>query len=405
MRSRTAAVPLALGMAGALLTLANPASAAGSVTVSSDADSGDGSLRAALTSGASTIVVTVPEITIASSLVYEAKTNLIIEGNGVTIQGNGLGEVLFQSTGGADVSIENATFDDGGDYSVSDGGGHGLHFATTDGQSGRMAVNLDNVHINGVGGHGIYVDDNREAPASVSLTLTDVTVNKAGIGGFDQDGVRVDETGDGDILFRAYNSTFSRNGADGIELDERGAGDVDFGVTKSAMRSNGDYCLGQDVESPLDPLCVDEGELDLDDGFDIDEADAGSVRGYVTTSTVSSNYDEGLDFDEAGDGGFEVTVMDVTANGNTDENIKVSEEDAGSVWISLADVTAQQGKNDAMALEEAGAGDLRAFLVDVQAMGVDGVGLVAEQLDKGAGVLMTTDSDLGEVKLDGVKRS
>ena len=396
-------VPVIMCVMGASLALAAPAGAAGSATVTNVADSGEGSLRSALASGATNITIAVPEITILSTLQYSGSDPLVINGGGVIVKGNGLKATLFQSAGGADVTINNMTFDDGGNFGVNAGGGYGLHFATTANQTGKMRIDLDNVTVQGVGGHGIYVDDSNGSPATVVLATSDVRVDRAGIGGFDQDGIRVDETGDGNINFRAHKSQFIAAGADGVELDEAGDGDVIFGVSNVVFARNGDYCEGQSISNPEDPLCVEDGELDLDDGFDIDEANEGNIRGYVADSVVDSNFDEGLDFDEAGTGSFSVTVTDVAVVGNTDEGIKLSEEDGGGVWIALANVNVRDGKNDAMAFEEAGPGRLFAYLVEVEASGNDGVGMVAEQLDEGSGIAVPTASPLGEVVLRGVE--
>jgi hypothetical protein len=97
-----------------------------------------------------------------------------------------------------------------------------------------------NVTVTGTAGHGIHVSDctladecgggsggaGEGSPASISLTLTGVTVIDTAYGRFDADGVRVDERGEGSIDFVATSSVFSGIGADGIELDEGQDGDV-----------------------------------------------------------------------------------------------------------------------------------------------------------------------------------
>lgn len=403
MNTKRMTIPVALGTVAAMLSMAAPAGAAGAATVTNSADSGEGTLRSALAAGATVITIAVPEIAITSTLQYTGSDALVINGGGAVVKGNGLKATLFQSAGGADVTINNMTFDDGGNFGVNAGGGYGLHFATTASQTGKMTVDLDNVTVQGVGGHGIYVDDSNGSPATVVLNVTDVKVDRAGIGGFDQDGIRVDETGGGNINFRAHMSQFTAAGADGVELDEAGPGDVNFGASNVVFNKNGDYCEGQSISNPEDPLCVEDGELDLDDGFDIDEADSGSIRGFVSDAVLRDNFDEGLDFDEAGSGGMEVTITDVVASGSVDEGIKMSEEDAGRTWVAMADVRVTDGKNDAMAIEEAGPGNLYAYMVDVDATGNDGLGLVAEQLDAGSGLAIPTASNLGEVELEGVE--
>jgi len=58
--------------------------------------------------------------------------------------------------------------------------------------------------------------------------------------------------------------------------------------------------------------------LDLDDGFDIDEADGGNLIVQVIDTIASNNLDEGFDFDEADDGAVNAGFA-VTANDNFNE--------------------------------------------------------------------------------------
>lgn len=117
---------------------------------------------------------------------------------------------------------------------------------------------------------------------------------------------------------------------DGVELDEAGPGDVNVQTFSSEFIGNGDYCYVpecvDDVEdsacitaaNATDPSCIDEGELDLDDGFDIDEADGGNLIVQVIDTIASNNLDEGFDFDEADDGAVNAGFA-VTANDNFNE--------------------------------------------------------------------------------------
>jgi len=59
--------------------------------------------------------------------------------------------------------------------------------------------------------------------------------------------------------------------------------------------------------------------LDLDDGFDIDEADDGDLSVLITNTIASDNLDEGFDFDEADDGAVDAGFAQVTANHNFNE--------------------------------------------------------------------------------------
>jgi hypothetical protein len=124
-------------------------------------------------------------------------------------------------------------------------------------------------------------------------------------------------------------------GADGVELDEGDDGDVIVEVRNSIFEFNGGYCFPVDPEdeNPADPTCVEDDDgklvLDLDDGFDIDEAGNGSLVGSIRNIWISDNLDEGLDFDEEGDDGINIELVGIEAWGNGDEGIKLSEEDGG----------------------------------------------------------------------------
>ncbi len=421
------------GALGALVLLvaglAVPAAAAHIATVTTGADGGPGSLREALASGATHIEIdsSVGDIAIASTLVYSGTAPLTIVGTGQTVDGGSLDDTLLEISEGADVTIENLGFDDGGAQTLDSGSGEpGIHVAVPATRTGAVDVVLRDLTVRGVGGHGVWIDDNLSSPASIRLVTRDVVIDRAGIGDFDRDGIRVDETGDGHIRWTSRGDTYVEVGADGVELDERGPGNVVIDVRDSRFDRNGGYC------APLDPIaagvvhpCVedDDGELvlDLDDGFDIDEAGPGSIRGRVRWSELHNNLDEGLDFDEEDDGGVDVTVRRTNLTGNTDEGIKISEEnngdnvveldrvsvrgndsdgveieeeDAGDTEVEVEDSEITGNDGDGLKIEEAGDGDLAAEVEDSEITGNDSQGIQAEQEDAGVGEIEIDDTDL-----------
>jgi hypothetical protein len=269
------------------------------------------------------------------------------------------------------------------------------------------------VVIANTGLHGIYVDDNSASDASVAISMVQTLVENTGLGGFDEDGVRVDERGDGDIIFTSTASEFIAAGADGVELDEGGDGDVIFDVVNTDFIDNGNFCSFRLQESPLaivsdgeievevpigdfadadailtalgadetQAACLEDGieddgdvwviGIDLDDAFDIDEAGGGSIAGTVKNATLLDNYDEGLDFDEEDDGDIIGTAVSVRAFGNVDEAIKYSEEGGGSV---TATVSGTRSDGD-LEFEEADAGDVDA---KITGSAFDDIALVEE---------------------------
>ena len=325
---------------------------------------GAGSLRAALSSGATKIVIkpSVSTIVVTETLEYTGMAPLSIHGTGQTIDGSGLTDnsaPILEVTDGADLSIRNVTFDAGGGNAngpynrENQGGGKGIFVDVPFERTGVVSLDLTNVTVMGTGNHGVHVSDctlgddcgggsgggGNGSTASIDIRLVDVLIIDNGNGKQDADGFRVDDRGDGSITFFATNSAFVDNGADGIELDEGNNGDVVIHVSNSIFDFNGEYCvIGPFDPKDFDDPCNDDGEPDVDDAFDIDEAGDGSVVGRVVGLTVVNNFDEGLDFDEEGAGGFDLDVVNIYAENNADESVKSSEEDDGNTLARLRSV-------------------------------------------------------------------
>jgi len=410
-----------------VLGLGDFAAADTSYHVTSAADDGAGSLRNALFKGATKIVIPpqVGTIKINSPLVYDGRAPLTIVGSGQTISGEGTGVNLLEVTHGADLTISDLSFADSGGYSVNkQGGGNGLLVQVPLNRTGVVSVNLARVNVTGVGDHGIHILDcdrvdcgagtgggGKGSRASVSVTLDEVFVRNVGNGHFDADGIRVDERGDGDVIFNATNSSFIGVGADGIELDEGDGGDVKVTADNLMLLGNGGYC------SPIDPItppyeddgCVEDDDgkpaLDLDDGFDIDEAGPGSITGRISNSLLSFNLDEGLDFDEEDAGGFNISLRDIYTFQNEDEGLKISEEGRGGVKADLRAVYAIRNSDDGIQIEEEDGGNLEVTFDGVTTQGNSKEGAKVEQAGAGRGSLAVKRSQIDKLSTDGVRSS
>lgn len=452
---------------GALIALASPALAE-PILVTSSADTGEGSLRAALTAAAAqdaaTIILTGGDIAIETTLAYDGTAPLTIMGTGQTISST-QNVTLLAVTQGADLTISNVDLQGPGGFSIDARGdadgpaGKGLFVDVRDDQTGTIAVSLSNVSVTGTAGHGIHVSDctladecggggggaGEGSPASIVLDLVDVRVTQTAFGSFDADGVRVDERGAGDILFGAAGSVFEGVGADGVELDEGQDGDVRVSVTASVFAANGAYCdparlaafmpdaaegefdqgviaadaiPGPVAGSPDDQCFEREVELyddgtvedyefaiDVDDGFDIDEAGPGHILATITDSTMTGNLDEGFDFDEEGPGGIDASFVQVTASGNTDDGYKLSEEDAGDVLALVSNSSATGNGGAGFVFEESDDGDVSVTVTRSRTSGNDDgeLGLEVVQEDDGAGLLQVSLSALTDgIKTEGV---
>jgi hypothetical protein len=417
MKKNGTAVKTAIVLSSILLG-STAALAAPAYEVINGDDSGVGSLRDALGSGATVIEIddSVSAIAINSTLSYDEVASLKIVGSGQTVMGGDF--TLLAITEGADLTVSDLAFEGPGGYDVDNqGGGKGIFVDVPDDREGVVSLKLTNVSVSDVGYHGVHVSDcdlavcgaggggGDGSPASVDARLVNVTIDGVGYGSFDADGVRIDDRGDGDILFQAVDSVFIGVGADGVELDEGDDGDVIVEVRNSVFEFNGGYCVPVDPEDPpyADDTCVedDDGDLvlDLDDGFDIDEAGNGSLLGSIRNIWISDNLDEGLDFDEEGEDGIDVELVGIEAWRNGDEGIKLSEEDGGDVMARLRSVTAAENGDDGMQIEEEDDGNL--------AVTVNGTvtfdnkpgkaGLNVEESDAGEGTLKVRGSDIDSI--------
>ncbi|MFS4583662.1 hypothetical protein [Phaeobacter sp. C3_T13_0] len=308
-------------------------------------------------------------------------------------------------------------------------------------QTGTVTLVLNDVSVVGVANHGVHISDcsladdcggggggaGEGSDASILVRLTNVIIDDVGNGRFDADGLRVDERSEGSVTLIADASSFTHVGADGVELDEGQDGDVQVNVSDAVFNNNGAYCdpsvlaaflpevdeaefdQGQtaaddipgEITGSPDDACFerevdlyDDGTveayefgIDLDDGFDVDEAGPGSIHLLMEDSEIVGNLDEGLDFDEENEGGIVVSVLRTHAAGNNDDGYKISEEDAGDVSGTFVMSAAAENGGVGFVLEEAGSGDLALTAANPVSFGNDGgdVSFELVQEDEGAG--------------------
>ena len=452
-------------LAAALITgigFAPSAFASGFALVTNNQDSGPGSLRHALeVQEASYIYVLrhVSDIHISSTLTYDEEKTLSIFAHGQTVETD-QDVTLLALTEGANLNIYNLDFEGPGTFSINNQGtGKGIFVDVRDDQEGKVKMNLNRVSVSGVANHGIHISDcsladdcgggsgggGEGSPASIYVNFNKVTIDDAGNGKFDADGLRVDDRGEGSIYFTARRSTFTDVGADGVELDEGNDGDVFINVSRSAFTNNGGYCdpaildpfVPSDMEFELadevseddvissygspDDACielevsffddtdfVEEAEygLDLDDGIDLDEAGEGSLIASMTRSTISGNLDEGVDFDEEDAGDVSVSFRRTKAFDNNDDGYKMSEEDEGSVTVTVNRSSAKNNGGKGFVFEEEDEGDLYVSVNRTHTANnddSDDTGIEAVQEDEGEGKLRVRNSSIEDgIDTDGV---
>ncbi|MDC0362254.1 hypothetical protein OAN12_04350 [Halioglobus sp.] len=424
---------------------------------------GDGSLRAAIQSGANEIVVaTDHQIMITETLDYDGMKALAIYGKGQTVKA--LGDfTLLTASQGASLKINGLNFSGPGGFDIENQSsdltmaGKGIFIDVRDDQAGKVKLDLTNVTVAGVANHGIHISDCNLADAcggggggagegsnaSIKVTFNNVTISDAGNGKFDADGLRVDERGNGNITFIAYDSLFTGVGADGVELDEGQNGSVKTVVTNSAFNSNGGYCDPDILETELESFLAgepDENEfdesdavtetdipsnvvgtlddgcferevdlydsgfveayeygIDVDDGFDIDEAGNGSIIAKVMSSEILDNLDEGGDFDEEDNGDIRLVAIDSQARGNSDDGFKNSESGRGNVKGLFYHVEYIDNGGKGIVLEEEDNGNVTVVVNDTLTENNDDsdkTGLEVVQEDKGQGTLTVRNSSI-----------
>lgn len=469
--NRVFAMPVRPLRAAAMLSfcLAAPAVAQDSFVVTSTANAGEGSLRAALAAAsgrdapATIVIFAEGEIAITETLSYSGTGPLTMFGNATRIHTD-RNLTLFESTRGADLYIRNVLFEGPGGFGLQAPGdndaaaGSGIAVRLRGDQSGTALVELQNVRVLGVAGHGVHVSDCLQpgcdteegpgggAPASIELRLDAVEILETGHGTADADGVRVEERGDGDIRLTASNTRVADVGGDGVELDEGQQGDVTLRVIGSAFENNGLYCdpgllagylpeeprrefasgvfsrssVPEAVTGSPDDSCFtremvlhDNGSVasyDLsvavEGGFAVNEAGPGNVQAVMERTGIIGNAGAGLALEEAGEGGIGATLVGTFARDNTGDACTLSEHGPGDVTASLVGAVAEGNGGTGFVFGEEASGELRVagYRLRSQFNDEGGTGIAAVQAGEGAGALTLTLSQIEDgIEAEGVE--
>ncbi len=353
-------------------------------SVTTGADAGPGSLRAAIAAAELDPSVTrvriapgVGTIALSSPIFYSGPQALAIQGGGAELDAGGIGSgelaaVLVDGASGFSIS----------DLTISNSSGTALTVKVPAAATGSFTVELERFTARNSGLHGVLINDQAEyfndpestsPDGSAAGLVVRVTASRFEDNGFadaDQDGLRVNEGGPGTLDFIVQGTTFTGNGADGLELDERAAGDVTYTVQQTDFLGN-----GTKVNDPID----------FDDGFDVDESGDGSQIGRFMQVKANDNAEEGLDLNENDAGDLRVEMTQVEASGNAEEGVDLEEDDdfigGGDLITDLRNVvTLRNGSvtGDAgLKLRERGDGSILSRIVDPTASSnlIDGIQL------------------------------
>ncbi len=338
MKRRLFAVSLVLALALALSTTMVTVGAAppATVFVVNANDSGAGSFRDAIDKANANDSITRVQflgigwtVNLQSTVEFRGPQDLTIDGLGATLDGSGIGSgPAFLVNGGGDLSINLLT--------VRNAPAEGIDVEVPSSATGTVNISLFGVSILDNSGHGVLVNDQEDpfAPeppdrpnsnGSDAAVAVSVTASRFAGNGFsvsDRDGLRVNEGGLGSLSISFKLSVSENNGADGIEVDERGDGDVIVDMLGSRLTANGEFDPG-----------------DLDDGFDIDELDNGSILGKIVLSSANDNFEQGFDFNENDAGDLRLDMEFAEASRNLQEGIEYEEDDdyagGGDIVVTL----------------------------------------------------------------------
>ena len=279
--------------------------------------------------------------------------------------------------------------------------------------------------------------------AGLLVEVVDSRFEKNGFALIDSDGLRINEGGAGTLEAWVRNTRFADNGADGLELDERGDGNAEFTVVSSTLLGNGSFS-SEDLDDGMDVDEGGEGDLigrfegvvasrNFEQGLDLNENGRGDLRARLVDVQAIANAEEGIELEEdddvAGGGGIEAEMVRVTANRNganggdaglklrekgegdlvarlvetlaagnlmpsgedAIDGILLREDEAGSLSADLVRATARRNSGDGIQLEENEDGDLEGRIRRSTASGNGGSGADLAQVAPGSGTVTLTD--------------
>ncbi|MEQ8717564.1 MAG: right-handed parallel beta-helix repeat-containing protein [Acidimicrobiales bacterium] len=343
----------------AVLFLAgSSASALTSYVVTTDADSGPGSLRAALDladDDADDSVITfadgVDVIELGDGLEFEeAGYSLTILGGGVTItdvDDSSCCVALLWINDASAVTLRNITFDDGPN--------DGLYISDP---TSDFTLLLDGFTASNNESNGLALNQDDDDYA------LDVTIKNSSFTGNGDDGASLVQYYDEPMSVYVVNSTFSGNGDDGLDAAHEGVADFfdDFTVTlrNSVFTGNGSEgaYLYRDEDYLIDAI-VDGSHFDGNGLVDSDAAglwayaEYGGVDMAVTGSTFDDNpwglYIEAGDDEETSEDTV-VSISGSQANGNVEDGFTVEYygEDDETVSVTVTNSEAKGNGDDGL---------------------------------------------------------
>lgn len=353
----------------------------GIARVTTNADAGDGSFRDAVASANADASIrkimfdpNLGTIALQQPIAYTGSQELAIQGHRIVVDGDDLGAGLSAVTvsGGGDLTLQQMT--------VQNAPGVGITVRIPGTATGRVRITLIDVHALNNGLHGVLINDQAEyfsnpnstsqegSAAGLLVAVSESSFERNGLTVIDQDGLRINEGGAGDLEASIEGTRVVGNGGDGIEFDERGGGSAVFAVRNTSLLANGPFTAA-----------------DFDDGIDVDESGDGDVRGQFVEVKANDNFEQGIDLNENEAGDLKVTMNGVEALRNRQEGIEFEEDDdfagGGNIEAWLENITANgnRGGDAGLKLREKGVGSVIAVIRNVEASNNTGAGVLVRE--------------------------
>ncbi|MCC7003631.1 MAG: hypothetical protein IT357_15850 [Gemmatimonadaceae bacterium] len=318
------------------------------IRVTNAADAGPGSFRAALEEASADPAVVgisfnagIGDLIPASALTFTGTQALTIDANMAVIVGDqcACDALVFNTS--ASVLLSRLSV-----HQVVSGVAIAVNVAES--ATGTLNVSLNQVHVDASGKHALVVNDlagsladtNSAASAGSAASLrvdiiastfrsiaNDIHPETGTVYAIaDQDAVRINEGGDGDVIVNIRTAEFYQNGGDDVQVDERGNGSVDLRVDGAVFWYTGYFSA-----------------VGTGDGLRVEESDAGNLSVRATGAHFTGGRGQAIDLSENGAGDLYLYTARSTMFDGDDTRIVVREDDrvagGGNLTVDLADDT------------------------------------------------------------------
>ncbi len=323
----------------AVAALTMLAIAPGVVTESADAAPGistEAGFQAALDAGATRIrLAPRSTISIKTGLTHSGTNRVTISGRNATLDARFVPGDAMVFSGGGNITISH--------MSLINAPNRGIVIDVPAGATGNVTVKMRKVTVQRCDGIGVHLDDSDASAAGVYLQMRQCKMLNNGVrtssgGTADQDAVRVDEAGTGDLRAHFDRVFCEGNKHDAIQVSESGDGNLRAFVYRTIFLRNGNI-------------------TDRGDGINIDESGDGFLFTQLRGITATQNIGAGVDCSESGNGDAIVRLTHATVRACRGDRVTATESGDGDLSANFLRLTSLQNHMNGLELTESGAGD------------------------------------------------